>query len=90
MGTLRWEKEESERVALEFVAISEKFDRVKLDSEEAELLVRVKSLQTELMAKQIQRKLLTRTIDNRKHQLSRNSTRRRELRGDRARKPAEA
>jgi circadian clock protein KaiC len=82
MGTLRWEKEQSERMALELVTISEKLERVKLHSQESELLVRVKSLQTELTAKQLQRSLLSRTISTRKQQQSRDRMRRRELRGE--------
>jgi circadian clock protein KaiC len=82
MGTLRWEKEESERISLELVTISEKLERVKLQSEEAELQVRAKSMQTELMAKQLQRSLLSRTVDTRKRQLSRNRKRRQDLRGN--------
>jgi circadian clock protein KaiC len=48
MGTLRWEKESAERVANEVAEVAGKLKRVSLDAEEAELEVRVKSLQVEL------------------------------------------
>jgi len=49
MGTLRWEKEREERVAHEAAETAEKLKRVRLDAEEAELEVRLKSLRTELV-----------------------------------------
>jgi circadian clock protein KaiC len=82
MGTLRWEKENSERLAREVAEISGNLERVKLDSEEAELQVRAKSLQTELMAKQVEKTLLCRAAENRKKRLARAHVRLRELRGD--------
>ena len=65
MGTLRWEKESAERVANEVAEVAGKLKRVSLDAEEAELEVRVKSLQTELVAKQVEKTLLARTTESR-------------------------
>jgi circadian clock protein KaiC len=81
MGTLRWEKESAERVANEVSEVARKLKRVSLDAEEAELVVRMKSLQTELVAKQVEKTLLTRTTESREQELSRGRTRMRELRG---------
>ena len=81
MGTLRWEKESAERVANEVAEVAGKLKRVRLDAEEAELEVRLKSLQAELVAKQVEKALLARTTESRKGELSRGRTRMRELRG---------
>ncbi len=81
MGTLRWEKERAERVAHEASEVAAKLKRVKLDAEEAELEGRVKALQVELVAKQVENALLARTTQTRKGELSRGRTRMRELRG---------
>ena len=81
MGTLRWEKESAERVADEVTEVAEKLKRVRLDAEEAELEVRVKSLQMELVAKQVEKALLVRTTESRAGELSRGRTRMGELRG---------
>ena len=51
MGTLRWQKESADRVAHEVNEVAGKLKRVRLDAEEAELEVRLKSLQVELLAK---------------------------------------
>ncbi len=88
MGTLRWEKESAERVATEVAEVAGKLKRVSLDAEEAVLEVRAKSLQTELLAKQVEKTLLSRTTDSRKGELSRGRVRIRELRGGDAAKPA--
>lgn len=82
MGTLRWEKERAERVATEAAEAAAKLKRVKLDAEEAELEVRVKSLQTELVAKQAEKALLVRSTQSREGELSRGRTQMKELRGD--------
>jgi len=85
MGTLRWEKEKAERVAADIAEVAAKLKRVRLDAEEAVLEVQAKSLQTELLAKQVEKTLLTRTTESRELELSRGRTRIRELRGaDRA------
>lgn len=81
MGTLRWEKESAERVANEVAEVARKLKRVSLDAQEAELVVRMKSLQTELVAKQVEKTLLTRTTESSAQELSRGRTRMRELRG---------
>lgn len=80
MGTLRWEKESAERVANEVAEVAGKLHRVKLDAEEAVLEVRAKSLQTELLAKQVEKTLLARTTESRAGELSRGRIRMRELR----------
>ena len=81
MGTLRWERESAERVASEVADVAGKLKRVSLDAEEAVLEVRAKSLQTELVAKKVEKTLLTRTTESRVKELSRGHTRMRELRG---------
>ena len=81
MGALRWEKESAERVANEVAEVAGKLKRVSLDAEEAVLEVRAKSLQTELVAKQVEKTLLDRTTESRERELSRGRTRMRELRG---------
>ncbi|MDB6056602.1 MAG: hypothetical protein JWO95_446 [Verrucomicrobiales bacterium] len=81
MGTLRWEKESAERVANEVADIADKLKCVTLDAEEAVLEVRAKSLQTELLAKQVEKTLLERITVSRKGELSRGHVRMRELRG---------
>ena len=88
MGALRWEKERADRVATEVNEVAGKLKRVRLDAEEAELEVRVKSLQTELLAKQVEKELLVRTTASHKGELSRGLTRMEELRGADAAKPA--
>jgi circadian clock protein KaiC len=82
MGTLRWEKEDAERVSREAEHLAERTDRARLQSEEAELTLRVKSLQAELEAKQLQRTMLSRTIESRTKQLARSRSQRRQLRGN--------
>jgi circadian clock protein KaiC len=81
MGTLRWEKEGAERVANEVTEVAAKLKRVRLDAEEAVLEVQAKSLQTELVAKQVEKALLVRTTESLKGELSRGRTRIKELRG---------
>lgn len=81
MGTLRWEKEAAQRLADEVAEVADELKRVRLDAEEAVLEVRAKSLQTELVAKQVEKKLLARTTQSRERELLRGRTRMRELRG---------
>ncbi|MDB5810711.1 MAG: hypothetical protein JWN94_2833 [Betaproteobacteria bacterium] len=81
MGTLRWEKEGAERVATEVTEVAGKLKRVRLDAEEAELEVRVKSLQVELQAKQVEKALLISTTKVRAGELSRGRAQMEELRG---------
>ncbi|MEJ5988714.1 circadian clock protein KaiC [Ramlibacter sp. PS3R-8] len=81
MGTMRWEKESAERVAQEVAEVAGKLNLVRLDAEEAVLEVRAKSLQTELLAKQVEKTLLARTRESREGELLRRRARMRELRG---------
>jgi circadian clock protein KaiC len=81
MGTLRWERESAERVAGEVADVAGKLKRVSLDAEEAVLQVRAKSLQTELVAKKVEKTLLERTTQSHAQELSRGYSRMRELRG---------
>jgi circadian clock protein KaiC len=87
MGTLRWEKERADRVAHEVNEVAAKLKHVRLDAEEAELEVRLKAVQVELVAKQVEKELLARTTESGKGELSRGRTRMRELRGADAAKP---
>lgn len=87
MGTMRWEKENAERAANDVAEIAEKLKRLTLDAEKAVLEVRVKSLQTELLAKQAERDLLERVTASRQGELSRGHTRLRELRSADKAKP---
>jgi circadian clock protein KaiC len=81
MGTMRWEKESATRVANEVAEVAGKLKRVSLDAEEAVLKVRAKSIQTELLAKKVERDLLMRTTESRKREMSGGRERMRELRG---------
>jgi circadian clock protein KaiC len=81
MGTLRWQKENAERHANDITEVAGKHKRVMLDAEAAELEVRIKSLQVELLAKQVEMTLLTRSTESRKGELSHGRSRMRELRG---------
>lgn len=81
MGTLRWQKESAERVANELADVAGKLKRVQLDAEEAELEVRIKSLNTELVAKQVEKALLTQTTASHEREQSVGDHRMRELRG---------
>jgi len=81
MGTLRWEKERAERVAAEAAEAAAKLKRVRLDAEEAELEVRLKSLQTELIAKQVEKASLVRSTQSHEGELSRGRTQMKEMRG---------
>ncbi|HME39573.1 MAG TPA: circadian clock protein KaiC [Steroidobacteraceae bacterium] len=81
MGTMRWEKEGAERVAHEVAEVAGKLKRVTLDAQQAELEVRLKAVQTELIAKQVEKTLLARTTASRKAEILRGRVRMRELRG---------
>jgi circadian clock protein KaiC len=81
MGTLRWEKESAERVAHEVNDVASRLKRVRLDAEEAELQVRVKSLEVELEAKQVEKALLVRTSEIGKGELAQGRARMEQLRG---------
>ncbi len=81
MGTLRWEKERTVRLAAETAEVAARLNRVRLDAEGAELEVRLKSLQTELVAKRIEQSLLAHATESREGEASENKTQLRELRG---------
>ncbi|MBB1473826.1 circadian clock protein KaiC [Luteimonas sp. MC1782] len=81
MGTMRWEKESAARAARELADVQGRLKRVQLDAEEAELEVRLRSLQTVLAAKQAEKALLTRTTETRESELKGGHTMLRELRG---------
>jgi circadian clock protein KaiC len=81
MGTMRWQKESAERVEDEGAEVATKLKLVALDAQKAELEVRLKSVQTELLAKQLEKTLLARTTASRKAVIRHGSVRMRELRG---------
>lgn len=81
MGTLRWEKERAVRLAADTAAVAARLKQVRLDMEEAELEVRLKSLQTELAAKRTEKSLLVRATESREGEASEGQTQLRELRG---------
>jgi circadian clock protein KaiC len=87
MGTMRWEKERAERFARESAEATGALKRVQLDAEEAELEVRLKSLQVERAAKQVEKALLVRATVSREGELLRGRSRMREMRGADAAKP---
>ena len=80
MGTMRWEKERAERVANEVTQVAARLKRVMLDAQEAELEVRLKSLQVELEAKHVEKALLIRTTELHEGDRSRGRARMEELR----------
>ena len=81
MGTQRWEKERTEREFDESAEVASRLKSVRLDAEEVELEARVKSLQVELAAKQLEKALLVRATQRREEELSLSRTQMRELRG---------
>lgn len=81
MGTLRWQKENTERIANEATEVDGNRKRVQLDAEETDLAARSQALQAELAAKQFEKALLTRTTEGRKQELSARRTQIKELRG---------
>jgi len=81
MGTLRWEKESAARMAEDIADVASQLKSVSLDAEEAILEVRAKSLQTELQAKQVEKKLHTRIAETREKERSRGRRHLGELRG---------
>ncbi len=87
MGTLRWQKESAERLTNEVGEVAGKLKRVRLNAEEAELQVRMKSLGVELEAKQVEQELLARTTASQEKESKRGRTRMRELRGADAAQP---
>ena len=91
MGTMRWEKESSERHATEVAAVTARLQNVKLEAEQAELEARVKLLQVELAAKMTEKTVLARSAEVHERELALGRDRMRELRGsDAAPEPAGA
>jgi len=88
MGTLRWQKERAERMALDASDGAARVKRLRLDAEAAELRVRLHSLSVELDAKLGEKALLARTMENQETKSTRDRTRMRELRGSDAALPA--
>ena len=87
MGTLRWQKENAERLANEATEVDGKRKRVNLNTEEAMLEMRIKSLQMELLAKQAEKELLARTTQSRQGELSKGRVQMKQSRGADAMKP---
>jgi len=87
MGTMRWEKERAERLAKESAEATRALKRVQLDAEEAELEVRLKSLQVERAAKQVEKALLVRATESREGELLSGRSQMSEMRGADAAKP---
>ena len=81
MGTLRWEKERAEGEAAAALNSAAQLKHVQLDAEEAELAVRLKSLQVELVAKQAEKALLAQATESREREYLRGRTLVQELRG---------
>ena len=81
MGTMRWEKESAERLASEVGEVAGKLKLVTLDAQQAELEVRLKAVQTELVAKQVEKTLLARTTASRQAVIVGGRARMRQLRG---------
>jgi circadian clock protein KaiC len=81
MGTLRWEKERAERAEATAVSLAAKLKELQLDAEEAELAVRLKSLETELLAKQAEKALLVQATQYREQEYLRGRSQVQELRG---------
>jgi len=81
MGTLRWEKERAERTSTEAEAVGLRLTQVRLDLEEAELEVRLKALNAELLAKQIEKSVLHRATERREADLAHGRVEMGQLRG---------
>ena len=81
MGTMRWEKESAGRMMEEMADVQSHLKQVQLDAEEAELEVRLSSLQTVLSAKKVEKALLKRTTETREREQTGGRNMLRELRG---------
>jgi len=80
MGTLRWEKERAEQSAIEAAEISLARQRLRLDTEAAELDRQMLSLQVLIDAKRAEMALLARAAHSGEEKLSQGRSRIRELR----------
>ena len=81
MGTLRWEKERAEQEAAAALDMAARLKQVQLEAEEAELAVRLKSLQVELLAKQAEKALLKQSTESREREYVRSRHQVQEMRG---------
>ena len=81
MGTLRWEKERAERTLTQAEAVELRLKQIRLDLEEAELEVRLKSLNAELLAKRIEKLVLHRATERREAELAHGRVEMGQLRG---------
>ncbi len=81
MGTLRLEKERAEVAMHEAAEVAIELKRGRLAAEEADLVVRLKSLQAELSAKQVEKELLFRSVESQNGEPSGRRSRVKELRG---------
>ena len=81
MGTLRWEKERSVRVAREEADVAKKLKQATLEAEEALLEVQLKAVQLDLAAKRAEKEVLTRLAVDRTEDQARGRTHLDELRG---------
>ncbi len=75
MGTLRWQKENAERAGAETADAGRKLKRLKIDAEEAELEVQLKSMTAELAAKKAEKALLARATAKNKGRVTRKRAR---------------
>ena len=82
MGTQRWQKELAEKSTTRVAEVAAKLSQVKLDAQEAELEVSMRSLQTELEAKRLEKALLIQTRQSHQDELLRSKERIKEMRGD--------
>jgi len=81
MGTLRWEKERAEQSARDEELATARKVLASIDHEEAEIEVRIKSAQRELLAKRSEKKALSRVASERILALTSGRNHLRELRG---------
>lgn len=81
MGTLRWAQERAVRRAAESAEAAARLRRVLLDTEEAQLDVRLKSLQTERVAQRNEKALRARATASRVGEAPEGNSQLRELRG---------
>jgi circadian clock protein KaiC len=81
MGTLRWEKERAEQSARDEELATARKVLESIGHEEAEIEVRIKSAQRELLAKRSQKKALSRVASERMRALTNGRNHLRELRG---------
>jgi circadian clock protein KaiC len=80
MGTLRWERENAEKLALGVAKEESHLERLRLNAEKVELEARIKRLQAELDAKLIEKTLLENSNERRAKQQQQRHNRVRELR----------